>query len=177
MSTYYDLYETPDPSGEGKKKPLHARVRSKGTITAKEFQERLMKEQHMPHAMVVGIMQAISNALGDWLAEGYNVELDELGFFSTTLKCTRPAIQKKDIRAESVRFETVKFRPSKAFKDRRQVMLTFLEANVCITRAEYARLTRVTDRCASSDLQEFLTEGIIRKRGGGRSVVYIKHQV
>lgn len=53
MSTYYDLYETPDPSGEGKKKPLHARVRSKGTITAKEFQERLMKEQHMPHAMVV----------------------------------------------------------------------------------------------------------------------------
>ena len=34
MSTYYDLYETPDPSGEGKKKPLHARVRSKGTITA-----------------------------------------------------------------------------------------------------------------------------------------------
>ena len=194
MSTYYDLYETPDPSGEGKKKPLHARVRSKGTITAKEFQERLMK--------VVGIMQAISNALGDWLAEGYNVELDELGFFSTTLKCTRPAMQKKDIRAESVRFETVKFRPSKAFKkyvrhqmeleridkktsakkpavakkDRKQMMLTFLEANVCITRAEYARLTRVTDRCASSDLQEFLTEGVIRKRGGGRSVVYIKNQ-
>ena len=187
MSTYYDLYETPDPSGEGKKKPLHARVRSKGTITAKEFQERLMKEQHMPHAMVVGIMQAISN---------------ELGFFSTTLKCTRPAMQKKDIRAESVRFETVKFRPSKAFKkyvrhqmeleridkktsakkpavakkDRKQMMLTFLEANVCITRAEYARLTRVTDRCASSDLQEFLTESVIRKRGGGRSVVYIKNQ-
>lgn len=48
MSTYYDLYETPDPSGEGKKKPLHARVRPKGTITAKEFQERVMKEQHMP---------------------------------------------------------------------------------------------------------------------------------
>lgn len=111
-------------------------------------------------------------------------------------------MQKKDIRAESVRFETVKFRPSKAFKkyvrhqmeleridkktsakkpavakkDRKQMMLTFLEANVCITRAEYARLTRVTDRCASSDLQEFLTEGVIRKRGGGRSVVYIKNQ-
>ena len=198
MSTYYDLYETPDPSGEGKKKPLHARVRPKGTITAKEFQERVMKEQHMPHAMIVGIMQAISNALGDWLAEGFNVELDELGFFSATLKCTRPAMQKKDIRAESVRFETVKFRPSKAFKKyvryqmelervdkkvstkkpavekRKEMMLKFLEANVCITRAEYSRLTNVTDRRASCDLQEYLTEGIIRKRGGGRSVVYIK---
>ena len=201
MSTYYDLYETPDPSGEGKKKPLHARVRSKGTITAKEFQERLMKEQHMPHAMVVGIMQAISNALGDWLAEGYNVELDELGFFSTTLKCTRPAMQKRTY-APSPYALNGKIPPSKAFKkyretsngagenrqknlgketgsckkDRKQMMLTFLEANVCITRAEYARLTRVTDRCASSDLQEFLTEGVIRKRGGGRSVVYIKNQ-
>ncbi|MEI3458358.1 MAG: HU family DNA-binding protein [Bacteroides cellulosilyticus] len=200
MSTYYDLYETPDPSGEGKKKPLHARVRSKGTITAKEFQERMVKEQHMPHAMIVGIMQAISNALGDWLADGYNVELDELGYFSTTLKCTRTAMNKKDIRAESVRFETVKFRPSKAFKKyvryqmeleridkkasakkpavapekRKEMMLKFLEANVCITRAEYSRLTNVTDRRASCDLQEYLAEGIIRKRGGGRSVVYIK---
>lgn len=129
-------------------------------------------------------------------------------YFQTDRTLTRivspplPAMQKKDIRAESVRFETVKFRPSKAFKkyvrhqmeleridkktsakkpavakkDRKQMMLTFLEANVCITRAEYARLTRVTDRCASSDLQEFLTEGVIRKRGGGRSVVYIKNQ-
>lgn len=200
MSTFYDLYETPDPSGEGKKKPLHARVHSKGTITAKEFQERVMKEQHMPHAMIVGIMQAISNALGDWLAEGYNVEFDELGYFSTTLKCTRPAMNKKDIRAESVRFETVKFRPSKEFKKyvrhqmhlerldkkmatkkpavapekRKEMMLKFLEANICITRAEYSRLTNVTNRRASSDLQEYLAEGIIRKRGGGRSVVYIK---
>ena len=98
MSTFYDLYETPDPSGEGKKKPLHARVHSQGTITAQEFQERVMKEQHMPHAMIVGIMQAISNALGDWLAEGYNVEFDELGYFSTTLKCTRPAMNKNRIR-------------------------------------------------------------------------------
>ena len=104
------------PVAKERKKPLHARVRPKGTITAKEFQERVMKEQHMPHAMIVGIMQAISNALGDWLADGYNVELDELGYFSTTLKCTRTAMNKKDIRAESVRFETVKFRPSKAFK-------------------------------------------------------------
>ena len=188
------------PVAKERKKPLHARVRSKGTITAKEFQERMVKEQHMPHAMIVGIMQAISNALGDWLADGYNVELDELGYFSTTLKCTRTAMNKKDIRAESVRFETVKFRPSKAFKKyvryqmeleridkkasakkngsspgkKKEMMLKFPEANVCITRAEYSRLTNVTDRRASCDLQEYLAEGIIRKRGGGRSVVYIK---
>lgn len=205
MSAYYDLYETPAPKGRGESeptpKPLHARIHSKGTITAEEFIERVVKEQHMPHAMVVGIIQAISNALGDWLAEGYNVELDELGFFSTTLKCAHPVAAKSEIRAESVHFETVKFRPSKHFKryidrqmtlerldkkrtttkktvsdieSRRQKLLEFLDSNICVTRSEYARLVRITDRRATCDLQDFLVDGIIKKRGGGRSIVYTR---
>lgn len=206
MSAYYDLYETPAPKGGDdttpKSKPLHARIHSKGTITAEEFIERVVKEQHMPHVMVVSIMQAISNALGDWLAEGYNVELDELGFFSTTLKCAHPVSKKSEIRAESVHFETVKFRPSKRFKryidrqmtlerlnkkksyykkkvvndidTRKQKLLSFLASNICITRADYARLVHITDRRATYDLQEFLASGIICKRGGGRSIVYTR---
>lgn len=56
---------------------------------------QVFREEHMPHAMIVGIMQAISTALGDWLADGYTVEIEGLGFFSTSLKCTRPAMTKK----------------------------------------------------------------------------------
>ena len=97
MSVYYDFYETPVPEGE-EPKPLHARVRSKGTISGKDFMNQVFREEHMPHAMIVGIMQAISTALGDWLADGYTVEIEGLGFFSTSLKCTRPAMTKKDIR-------------------------------------------------------------------------------
>ena len=70
MSAYYDLYETPVPEGE-EPKSLHARVCSKGTISGKEFMERVFREEHMPHAMVVGIVQAITTTLGDWLAKGY----------------------------------------------------------------------------------------------------------
>ena len=58
MSAYYDLYETPVPEGE-EPKSLHARVCSKGTISGKEFMERVFREEHMPHAMVVGIVQAL----------------------------------------------------------------------------------------------------------------------
>lgn len=50
----------------------------------------------------------------------------------------------------------------------------YLEANVCITRAEYSRLVHVTARRASRDLQTFIDSGVIRKRGAGRSVVYVK---
>nr|WP_302831508.1 HU family DNA-binding protein [uncultured Bacteroides sp.] len=200
MSVYYDLYETPVPNGEDKK-PMHARICSKGTIPAKMFINQVAKEQHMPHAMIVGIVQALSTTLAGWLADGYAVELDEFGYFSTTLKCMRPAMNKKDIRAESVCLGTVKFRPNKQFKKtvsiamelqrldkkhapvkvsaedmdtRKEKMLDFLGANVCITRAEYARLVHVTNRRATYDLQEFMETGVIRKRGGGRSVVYIK---
>ena len=201
MSIYYDLYETPSPEGE-EPKPLHARVCSKGTISGKDFMNQVFREEHMPHAMIVGIVQAITTTLGDWLANGYTVEVEGLGFFSTTLKCTRPAMTKKEVRAESVKLSTVKFRPSIEFKRyvdskmdleradkrffpvkpkavgdmdaRKQKMLSFLDANVCITRAEYARLVNVTDRRATSDLQEFVSSGFIRRRGAGRSVVYIR---
>ena len=105
------------PVSEGEEpKPLHARVRSKGTISGKDFMNQVFREEHMPHAMIVGIMQAISTALGDWLADGYTVEIEGLGFFSTSLKCTRPAMTKKDIRAESIKMSTVKFRPGVEFK-------------------------------------------------------------
>ena len=48
---------------------------------------------------------------------------------------------------------------------RKQSMLDFLDANVCITRAEYAGLVHVTGRRAISDLQEFVSSGVIRMRG------------
>ena len=38
--------------------------------------ERVFREEHMPHAMVVGIVQAITTTLGDWLAKGYTVEIE-----------------------------------------------------------------------------------------------------
>ena len=46
----------------------------------------------------------------------YTVEIEGLGFFSTTLKCTHPVMNKKEVRAESVKMSTVKFRPGIEFK-------------------------------------------------------------
>ena len=76
MSAYYDLYETPVPEGE-EPKSLHARVCSKGTISGKEFMERVFREEYMPHAMVVGIVQAITTTLRDWQVRwSWNVRIN-----------------------------------------------------------------------------------------------------
>ena len=60
MSVNYDLYETPDLAKSGEEQPLHARVVLKGSYTAEEFVEQVTAFQHMPHAQVVGIIEAIS---------------------------------------------------------------------------------------------------------------------
>ena len=39
MSTYYDLYETPDVQNTGEKQPLHARIVPSGTYSKKDFIE------------------------------------------------------------------------------------------------------------------------------------------
>ena len=69
MSVNYDLYETPNPDKSGEELPLHARVVLKGSYTAEEFVEQVTAFQHMPHAQVVGVIEAISKELRDSTAK------------------------------------------------------------------------------------------------------------
>ena len=75
MSVNYDLYETPNPGKEGEVLPLHARVLLKGSYTAEEFADQVVAFQRMPHAQVVGIIEAISKELRHLLLKGFSVEL------------------------------------------------------------------------------------------------------
>ena len=124
MSAYYDLYETPSPNGKGDKKSLHARICPKATYTKKEFVERVATFQHLPKNIIGAALDACIDELCDLLANGNIVELGELGFFSTSLKCTQETDdEKKKIRSESVQFQNVHLRISSTFRKRiRQAM-------------------------------------------------------
>lgn len=200
MSAYYDLYETPDVRNTGEKQPLHARIVPNGTYSKKEFLERVSRHQPFPHNIVEGVLGAIVDELAEALADGYMVELGELGHFSVSLKCTHKVMNKKEIRAESIRFNNVHLRTSKEFKkkvhramelervensgkkgvrvelpieQRLRMLQEFLEKNGGITRMEYSRLTGVARLKAVADLNTFIQEGKLRKRGAGRNVFYI----
>lgn len=81
MSAYYDLYQTPDPSGESEEQKLHARILPKGTIYADKFLEIVHNATGFSQAILDGTLQAITDELQRWLADGWNVEVGELGFF------------------------------------------------------------------------------------------------
>lgn len=55
-----------------------------------------------------------------------------------------------------------------------QRLKKFLEDHRCINRQDYAMLVRKTKIQVLQDINAFIEEGILKKYGSGRSVVYIK---
>jgi predicted histone-like DNA-binding protein len=199
MSVNYDLYETPDLAKSGEEQPLHARVVLKGSYTAEEFVEQVTVFQHMPHAQVVGVIEAISKELRHLLLKGFSVELGDIGYFSLSLSVDKKVMDPKDLRSPSVSLKDINFHVNRQFKkdieseielqryhspfrvknplDRErclQRLEKFLEDHPCINRQDYAMLVGKTKIQALQDINAFIKDGVLKKYGSGRSVVYIK---
>lgn len=199
MSVNYDLYETPDLAKSGEEQPLHARVVLKGSYTAEEFVEQVTVFQHMPHAQVVGVIEAISKELRHLLLKGFSVELGDIGYFSLSLSVDKKVMDPKDLRSPSVSLKDINFRVNRQFKkdieseielqryhspfrvknplDRErclQRLEKFLEDHPCINRQDYAMLVGKTKIQALQDINAFIKDGVLKKYSSGRSVVYIK---
>ncbi len=199
MSAYYDLYQTPEPSGKDNDDVrLHARILPRGTISADKFRELVSKATGFSPAILDGTLQAITDELHSWLAEGWIVEVGELGYFSVSLKCVHPVADKKEIRSPSIRFQNVNLRLGSKFRnrfatmelerkaspyvsrssmgeeERREKLSQHLDRYGCITRADYEAMTGLAKHQAVSDLNRYLSEGVVRKYGSGKTVVYLK---
>lgn len=199
MSVNYDLYETPDLTKSGEDQPLHARVVLKGGYTAEEFVEQVVAMQHVPHAQVVGVIEAISKELKHLLLKGFSVEVGDVGYFTLSVTVDKKVMNAEDLRSPSVSLKDINFRVNRQFKkdieselvlqryhspfrvknplDRERCLERlekFLEEHPCINRQDYAMLVGKTKPQALQDIRAFLEEGILKKYGSGRSVVYIK---
>ena len=116
MSVNYDLYETPNPDKEGEVLPLHARVALKGSYTAEEIADQVVAFQRMPHAQVVGIIEAISKELRHLLLKGFSVELGDIGYFTLSLSVDKEVTKPKDLRSPSVSLKDINLRINRQFK-------------------------------------------------------------
>ena len=198
MSIYYDLYQNP-PKGDGEENEyLHARVLPKGTIPAEKFREIVHNATGFSEAILDGTLQAITDELQRWLADGWIVEVGDLGYFSLSLECDRLVKQKKEIRSPSIHLGNVNLRVNSKFRRRfatmqlerkespyvsntllteerrREILLNHLKEKRCITRADYSALTGCSKRQAVDDLNRYINEGILLRYGSGRTVVYLK---
>lgn len=198
MSIYYDLYQNPPKADEEGNGRLHARVLPKGTIPAEKFREIVHNATGLSEAILDGTLQAVTDELQRWLADGWVVEVGDLGYFSLSLECDRLVKQKKEIRSPSIHLGNVNLRVSSKFRkrfvtmqlerkespyatstllteeQRRELLLQHLNGKGCITRADYSALTGCSKWQAVDDLNRYIDEGILRRYGSGRTVVYLK---
>lgn len=199
MSIQYDLYESHDIRQTGEKQPLYPRIVSKGTIGQDEFLDRVSKFTGLSRSLLAGAMQSFHNELRDLLANGWNVEMGDIGYFSASLHCP-PVMDKKELRASSVSLKSVNFRANVRFKKEigHQMRLErvesptrpkgrgltenaclklldeYLEKYPCINRAQYCELTGRIRKQAIQELNSFIERGLLRKHGMGNLVVYAK---
>lgn len=203
MSAYYDLFEKPDVRQTGEQQPLYARFIPKGTIERKEFIDRVHLFTGISRSLLEGAMAAFMDELRDCLADGWTVELGQLGYFTPSLSCRRDVMEKKELRAASVALRGLNFRLSKEFykelnkkmylerhpqsaskpesaasllpvEQRFRLLDEYLQQYPCINRAQYAGLTGRSYKQAVNDLNLFIEDGLLMRHGAGRNVVYVR---
>ena len=109
MSLQYDLYETPDIQKTGEEQPLHPRVVFKGTIDQDEFLDRVHKFTGLSRSLLAGAMQSFQDELRDLLANGWIVEMGDIGYFSVSVQGP-PVMKKKDVHAQSIQLKNINYR-------------------------------------------------------------------
>ena len=202
MSAQYDLYETPDIKQTGEKQPLHPRIVPKGTIGQDEFLDRVHKFTGISRSLLAGAMQSFQNELKDLLANGWIVELGEIGYFSVSLQGP-PVMHKKDVRAQSIKLKNINYPPTKQFKrevgyDMRlertesltrpkgngrseaeclALITAHLEKYPCMTRTDYCHMTGHDKKRALKELNAFIEKEILMRYGAGKQVVYAKKMI
>lgn len=201
MSVKYELIESPDIRKTGEKQPLYPRLVPQGTVNLNEFLDRVSKFTGLSRSLLSGAMEAFQMELRDLLANGWNVELGDIGFFSASLQCP-PVMNKNEIRAASVSLKNINYRAGSRFKkevankmriERSEAHTTapsgqkpsktecllllneYLDANPFITRSKYGELARCNKQNALQDLSLFIEQGVVRKHGMGKLIVYVRN--
>ncbi|NCC11338.1 MAG: DNA-binding protein [Bacteroidia bacterium] len=201
MSLYYDLYPGADIQQTGEEQPLYPRVVAKGTIEKEEFLEHVSRFCHLNKSVLAGAMDAFQSELKELLANGWNVSLGDIGYFSLSLEGPK-VMSKEEVRAYSIDLKNINFRVNKTFKKEvrsqmklerktsltrpeaskytleecRKMLEEFLKNHPFITREVYCRLTENKKERALKELNTFIEAGVLERHGAGRTVIYMLKQ-
>jgi len=192
----YKLVRNPNPKKDGKEMPYHARYVAYGTVGLDHLSQIIADRSSFPAGVVKGVVQMLQDLLVHELTYGNNVDVDGIGTFSVALQCP-PVMDKKAIRAESISFRTVNFRPSAelcyrlqsiplsrepeekgkqsfTFEERLERVLDYFNRKERLTGNIYMSINECSRACATRDLQRFREEGLIERFGRGPTVYYKK---
>lgn len=99
MAILFDWYENPkSPEQQGEENTLHPRLWLNGKVSTAQLRARIQKHCTLTETDVVAVLDALSRAMGEELAEGKQVHLDGIGFFRPNLVSTGPVTERRNVR-------------------------------------------------------------------------------
>ena len=186
MAAKYDFKTSPDIQGEKEQPTLYPQIVVSGTKNLKDLAKDIARRSTVHEGTVVGLLCDLESIIANYLADGYNVKLGELGTFSATLTC-RKVTDKSEIRAASVHFDNIKFKPTRKFRKevrskgkleraeygfRTSSTRYSAEEHSIITCKEYCALTGLLKTKAGSELRQWSSEKKIERNGRAPHVIY-----
>lgn len=197
MSVHYDIYNFSDENSDEAKG--FARPISGGTIDTEQLLRQIsvnrgMIEVNEARAVLVKVCDAIKTTIAD----GYDVHIDGLGYFSPKLKTTwsddkrrkTPDVVvsginftvEREVKSDLEEIETVQtFQKNrsygKGFSDEEldAMVVRYLEENVTITRQKLQDLvTFLSKTSACAYLNRCVEKGLLKNVGSKNSPVYVK---
>ena len=187
------MERNPNPKGENDEMPLHPRLIPHNTYNIRELMRYGKDRSTYSEADIAGALRLITDLVAENLRSGNNVEIEGLGFFSVSLT-SRPVMDKKEIRSESIHFKNVNFRCGKylksklktmhleripegkgvlpPFEERVRRLAEYLNTHHFITCSDYRDLTGCSKYRALEDLNKLINEGKLEKGGYRSTRVY-----
>ena len=196
MAAEYDFQRRPNPKGDGEPQPLYPRIVIKGTIDTEHLVRDISRMSSFSPGDINGLLAAIEERVSYYLSEGHHVQLGDMGYFSAGLQ-GRPAMDPKEIHAQTIFFSKVHFRVSPDFRkrcagfverakygfrksaelsgaERYRRLLVFLETHPFITRKDYSSVTGLLKNKALNDLNLLVKKGYLNTIGSGSHKVYVR---
>ncbi len=200
MAALYDLRPVSTNLDKEKKEQLryYPQIVNKGTIETWQLVRDIHEMSTFTKGEIEGLIKMIEDRIAHYLSEGHHVQLGGIGHFSLSLK-SKLVEKKTQLHAQSIRFDTVNFRPSPSFigscwgnlervptrmgfrksnshlseEARLQRLTAYLKKNGFISRPNYSALTGLLKNKALADLNKWRKEGILGTSGRGTHIVYV----
>lgn len=195
MSAEYRMERNPNPKGDDKQQALHPRLIPQGTLGTEDIAKFSQTISTISEADMKGALAVLAQFTAHQLREGYTVYIEGVGYLTPTLQ-SRPVMDTKELRSESVHFKNVAFRCDKELKrklksmpiyksntaklkkysldERRERLIRYLDGEEYITSTYYAALNHCSKYSAQKDLEMFTKEGVVIKSGYRSSTHYRK---
>ena len=197
MTAKYDFKTSPDIQGDKEQATLYPQIVVSGTKDLTDLAKEIARRSTIKEGTVMGLFCDLENIIANYLADGYNVKLGELGTLSATLTCRKVA-DKREIRAASVHFDNVKFKPTRQFRkeirakgeleraeygfrvsssqyseeERFALLTVYLKEHSVINCKEYCKLTGLLKTKAGMELRRWDNEKKIVREGRAPHVIY-----